>query len=83
MADKRTWGDTYTLLTKGPSCLKGAANVAKWKKCMELPDTATDAERKQCFKDMQDVYKDCTTAYKAYVGSGGKDVPPPPKPPGV
>lgn len=82
MADKRTWSDTYTLLTKGASCLNGASKFPQWKQCMELPDTATDEERLKCYKDMQYYYEQCSAAHKAYVGSGGKDVQEPPKPPG-
>lgn len=81
MANNRTWTDTYTIITKGRSCLDGAKKYPEWIKCMELPDNATDAERVACQRTMQKLYQDCRDTYQAYKGSGGKDVQEPPKPP--
>jgi hypothetical protein len=81
MADKRSWSDTYTMITKGYPCMKGAANSAEWQRCANLPDNATEADQAKCFQFFQKTYKDCSAAGKAWAGSGGKDVPPPPPPP--
>ena len=83
MADdrRRTWSDTYNVFNKGSKCLYGASKSSEWKRCLNLPDNASDADRAKCQKFFQKTYQDCSKAYDAYQGSGGSGVNPPPKPP--
>jgi hypothetical protein len=82
MADKgRSLKDTYTMIKKGNACYSALTNSAEIQRCANLPDNATEAQQAECFRYFQKAYQDCSAAGKAWAGSGGKDVPPPPKPP--